>query len=43
MRARRSGQGHRQKRKDIKEAKRLGVRLHKFLKEKKDKKDKDNG
>ncbi len=38
MRGRKGGIGHRQLRQDIKNAKREGKRLKKFLKEKKDKK-----
>lgn len=41
MRGRKSGQGHRTKRKNIKAAKAEGKSLKKFLKEKKAKKDKD--
>lgn len=37
MRGRKSGQGHRLKRKDIKAAKKEGKPLKKFLKDKKDK------
>lgn len=42
MRSRKSGQGHRRKRKNIKEARKAGKSLKKYLKEKKEKdKDKD--
>ena len=37
MRGRRTGIGHRQLRQDIKDAKKQGKSLHKFLKDKKDK------